>query len=233
MENIFKLATRENIKLKIGFSGPSGSGKTYSALLLARGIVGKEGKIALVDTEHTSSLLYSHLTNFDAAMMNPPYLVSKYVKSIENAVENKYDILIFDTISAEWNGEGGLLEQKQELDERGGNQFANWKNLTVDHQKFLAAILNAPIHLICCMRSKQDYILSNENGKMKPIKVGLAPVQREGIEYEFSMVFDVDMQHRAQISKARTHLFDGKLFTVTEEAGKALINWANGKDKEI
>jgi len=232
MDNIFKPATKDKIKLKLAITGVSGSGKTYSALILARGIAGPGGKIAIADTENGSSVLYSHLTKFDVATMHPPFTVSKYIAAIDSAANNGYDIIILDTISQEWSGEGGILEQKSEVDERGGNQFTNWRRFTADHNKFLSTMLHCPIHLIACIRSKQDYVMTpDDKGKLAPRKVGLAPVQREGIEYEFSAVFDVDMAHRAQVTKDRTTLFGGRLFIITEAIGEEIAIWANAEVK--
>lgn len=219
----FKKAERKQAKLKIALTGPSGGGKTFSALLVATGI-GK--KIALVDTENASASLYADRFDFDTVTLTPPYTIPKYIDAIRSAQELGYEVVVIDSISHAWAGDGGLLSKKESLDARGGNSFANWGNITKEHEQFKAVLLNCNIHLICTMRSKQDYILEvNDKGKSAPRKVGLAPIQRDGMEYEFTTVFDLAMDHAAQVSKDRTGLFDGQIFKPTKETGETLMKW--------
>lgn len=220
---MFVKAERKQTKLKLAMTGPAGSGKTFSALLLAKGL-GKT--IAVVDTENGSACLYSDKFAFDVVTMNPPFTVEKYLMAIQAAVEAKYDVIILDSITHAWAGEGGLLEQKEQLDARGkGNSYTNWASITKKHEEFKGAMLHAPIHLIATMRSKQDYAQVEENGKKTVKKLGLAPIQRDGMEYEFTVVFDVAMNHEAEASKDRTGLFTDKIFKVTEDTGKQLKVW--------
>jgi hypothetical protein len=223
---MFKKAERKQAKLKIALTGPSGSGKTYSALLIASGI-GK--KIAVIDTEHASASLYAGskgLPEFDTAVIEPPYTIQKYSDAIKEAQKTGYDVLIIDSISHAWAGDGGLLSKKEALDARGGNSFANWAGISKEHEQFKSMLLNADVHIICTMRSKQDYVLeTNDKGKQAPRKVGLAPIQREGMEYEFTSVLDLAMDHNAVASKDRTGLFDGKIFKPSIETGASLYKW--------
>jgi hypothetical protein len=226
----FQKAARTQTALKIAITGPSGSGKTFSALLLAAGI-GK--KIAVVDTENGSASLYAGMEKgplegieFDTLALEPPYTIQKYVEAIDAAEKGKYDVLLIDGISPAWAGEGGLLSKKEALDQRGGNSYTNWAGITKEHEQFKARLLNADIHLICTMRSKQDYILEmNEKGKSAPKKVGLNPIQRDGMEYEFTTVFDLAMDHNAIATKDRTSLFDGQVFKPTKTTGKKIMDW--------
>lgn len=225
-KSIFTRAERKQVPLKIGITGPAGSGKTMSALLIAEGIAEVEkSRIALIDTEKCSASLYSDRFDFDICEIDPPYSVDKYIDGIKRALEAGYKILIIDTISHAWSGEGGLLQQKEMLDAHKGNQFANWAPITKMQEQFIAKILHSDIHIITTMRSKTEYILVDDGGKQKPKKVGLAPVQRDGIEYEFTTVFDLSMNHTAEVSKDRTNLFDGKIFKPTKETGLTLIDW--------
>lgn len=225
MTNPFHKATRTQVKLKVAITGPSGSGKTYSSLLMAQGM-GK--KIALIDTENASASLYSDNFNFDTLIIDPPYLIDKYIKATKAAIDAGYDVLVIDSISHAWAGDGGLLSKKEALDARGGNQYTNWATITKEHELFKSMLLNANIHLICTMRSKQDYVLNtNDKGKQVPIKVGMAPIQREGLEYELSTVFDISMDHMASTSKDRTGLFDGQIFKITPDTGKKFIQWVD------
>lgn len=234
MNNPFKKAERKRAWLKFAITGPSGSGKTMSSLKLMRGLVGPTGKIALIDTENDSASLYSDVTEFDSLNINAPYTTEKYIAAIKSAIDNKYDGIVIDTISHAWAAEGGLLDQKEAIDSRGGkgeqNKFTNWSKITKKHEEFKSLLINSQIHMICTMRSKQDYVLGEGN---KPQKIGMAPVQREGMEYEFTTVFDLAMNHSAVASKDRTNLFDQKIFTITEETGKSILAWQDaGKPLE-
>lgn len=226
---MFKKAERKQLKLKIGLSGPSGSGKTFSALRIASAL-GK--KIAVADTENGSAALYGDRFNFDSAELIPPYTTKKYIDAIQFAEENDYDVLIIDSASHQWAGEGGILNQKEQMDSRGGNSFTNWGKLTPEHTKFLSAILHANIHIIVTLRSKSDYIMvENDKGKQAPKKVGLAPIQREGMEYEFTVMLDLAMDHSAQASKDRTGLFDQLTFVPGEETGRMMMEWLSSGKK--
>jgi hypothetical protein len=227
---MFKKATREKVPLKICVIGPSGSGKTYSALLLAKGI---GGKIAFIDTENGSASLYSHLVDFDVMTLSAPFTNEKFLVAIDAAVKAGYDTVIIDSLSHEWAGSGGLLEQKNELDSKpGSNSYTNWGKPTKEHEKLKEKLVQSPINIIGCMRAKQDHILESKNGKMIPVKVGMGAIQRDGMEYEFTTVFDVDMAHKASTSKDRTGLFCGTpdtpvYFVITEDTGKKFVEWRN------
>jgi hypothetical protein len=226
----FKKAERTQARLKIALTGPSGSGKTFSALIIAAGI-GK--KIAVVDTENGSASLYADMDkgplagiSFDTLEIVPPYTIGKYLEAIDAAEKAGYDVLVVDSISHAWAGEGGLLDKKTALDARGGNSYTNWATITPEQERFKARILQADMHIICTMRSKQDYVLElNEKGKQAPRKVGLAPIQRDGMEYEFTTVLDIAMDHNAAASKDRTGLFDGQIFKPTKETGVKIMKW--------
>lgn len=228
--NLFKRAERKQAKLKIAITGPSGSGKTFSALLIADGI---GQKIAVIDTENRSASLYAGMDkgplagiNFDILEIEPPYTIRKYLDGIEAAEKAGYDVLVVDSLSHAWAGEGGLLDKKTALDARGGNSYTNWAQITPEQERFKSRILQADVHVICTMRSKQDYVLEvNEKGKSAPRKVGLAPIQRDGMEYEFTTVLDMAMDHNAVASKDRTGLFDGMVFKPSRETGIKIMKW--------
>lgn len=223
MEIKFVKAEKKLAKIKIAITGPSGSGKTYSSLALASGL---GNKIAVCDTENGSASLYSEIFNFDVINMTPPYLNEKYLAVIKAAVDAEYDVLVLDSISHQWSGDGGLLAKKESIDARGGNSYANWSAITKEHNTFLSAIINAPIHIICTMRSKTEFSIDkSESGKTTIRKVGLAPVQRDAVEFEFSAVLDVSMNHEASASKDRTNLFVDRIFKITKDTGVEVKNW--------
>jgi DNA polymerase III delta prime subunit len=220
---MFKKAKRTQAKIKLAITGPAGSGKTYSALRLARGLVGPGGRIALIDTENGSASLYSEQFDFDVLNLKPPFEDASFIEGIQGAVNASYDALIIDSASHFWEA---ILEYKDKLDRRGGNSFSNWNEAGKHFKGVLNAVLHSPIHVIACLRSKTEYVVeTNERGRSVPRKVGLAPVMRDGIEYEFTTVFDIDLSHQAATSKDRTGLFTDKVFQVTEETGQQIAEW--------
>jgi hypothetical protein len=223
-----KKAERKQAKLRLALTGPSGAGKTYSGLLIASGMA---KKILVIDTENHSASLYVGLPGipeFDVIDIDPPYTIGKYLEAIKLGTDSGYDLILIDSISHAWAGEGGLLEKKGALDVRGGNSYTNWAPITKEHEQFKAALLHSPLHMIVTMRSKQDYVLEvNDKGKSQPRKVGLAPIQRDGMEYEFDLVLDLAMDHNAAVSKTRVKSFDGRLFTPAIQTGKELLVWLN------
>ena len=198
---MFQKATKKQAKLKLSVTGPSGSGKTFSSLRLAKGLAAG-GKVALIDTENQSASLYSGTFDFDTCSIAPPFEENKFVEAIRNAEAAGYSVLIIDSASHFWEG---ILEYKNKLDARGGNSYTNWADAGRKFKGILDAVLQSDLHVICCLRSKMDYVLeTNDKGRSQPKKVGLAPVMRDGIEYEFTAVFDVDMAHNCATSKDRT-----------------------------
>lgn len=220
---LFRKATREKVFLKLAVTGPSGSGKTYSSLRLARGLVGPTGKIALIDTENRSASLYADRFDFDTLDIAPPFDNEKFVEGVDAAVEAGYGAIVIDSASHFWEG---ILDYKDKLDQRGGNSYTNWKIAGDKFGGIVKAVLQSPVHVICCMRSKMDYVQEKDDrGKTQIKKVGLAPIMRDGIEYEFTTVFDVALNHQAAVSKDRSGLFVDKIFQITEETGAQLEAW--------
>jgi len=220
--NKFAKATRHKVFLKLAITGPTGSVKTFSANRLAAGL-SNGGKIALLDTENQSASLYADLFDFDVLDISPPFTESKFIEGINVAVREGYAILIIDSFSHAWQG---TLDYKAGLDARGGNSYVNWNKAGSKFNELLTAILQSKIHIIACMRSKMDYVLEPDNrGKMMPRKVGLAPVMRDGIEYEFSTVFDGDLDHFVTVTKDRTGLFVDQRIQITEDVGRKLLAW--------
>ena len=216
-------AERKKAKLRLGIAAPSGAGKTYGALLMAFGM---GGKVGLIDTEHGSGDLYAGLGEYDIIAIDAPYTVKKYQQAIQAFEEAGYATIIIDSLTHAWAGDGGLLDKQGKLADRGANSFAAWRTITPEHNALVDAMLKSPCHIIATMRAKQDYVLeTNDKGRQQPKKVGMAPVQREGMEYEFTVMLDVDMGHIASASKDRTSLFDGQMFKITPDTGKTLMQW--------
>lgn len=219
-------ATRKKVKLRLGLSAVSGGGKTYSALLLAKGLVGDWGKVAVIDTENNSASLYSHLGDFNTIELTSPYTPERYIQAIKTCEDAGMECIIIDSITHEWDGKGGMLEIHSSMT---GNSFTNWSSLTPRHQKFIDSILHSKCHVITTVRRKQDYELTKDsNGKTKVEKAGLKEVTREGFEYELTVNFNLDEKHNCTASKDRTGMFmDAPVFKITEETGEQLAKWCN------
>ncbi len=215
-------ASRKKASIKMSLQGPSGSGKTYSSLLLAYGLFNDWSKIAIIDSENHSSELYSHLGSYNVLQLSAPYTPEKYVQAIEACWQAGMQVIIIDSISHEWEY---ILEAHASLP---GNSFTNWQKIGLRHKAFIQVILSSKAHIIATTRTKQDYVLNERNGRVVPEKVGLKSVQREGLEYEFTLVFDLDMKNHATASKDRTGLFFGKPEQKLKvETGKLIQDWCN------
>ncbi len=224
-----KKATRTKQKLRIGIFGPSGSGKTYSSLMLAYGLVGDWSKIALIDTERGSGDLYDHLGEYNTVSLGAPFQPERYIEAIDVCLNAGMEAIIIDSISHEWDGPGGIIEIKDSMT---GNSFTNWAKLTPRHNRFIDKILSSGAHMICCGRSKQDYVLTEveKHGKktQTPQKVGMKSVTRDGFDYEMTLCFDLNILHWATASKDRTGLFvDKPEHVISEETGQLLMEWVS------
>ena len=218
-------ASRKKAKIKMALQGPSGSGKTKSALLIAYGLCGSWDKIAVIDSENRSADLYSDLGNYFVLPLEAPYSPERYIEAINLCLTSGIQVVIVDSISHEWEGTGGILEIHSAML---GNSFTNWSKVTPRHNAFVQALLQADVHIIGTIRAKQEYVLSEKNGKQIPEKVGLKGITRDGLDYEFTVVLDVDITLKARTSKDRTQLFFGKPeFIPSVDTGAQILKWCN------
>jgi len=216
-------AERKQAKIKMGLQAPSGAGKTYSALLLAYGLINDWSRIAVIDTENHSADLYAHLGNYQVLAFEQPFSPERYIQAIEVCEKAGMEVIILDSISHEWEGVGGILDIHGAMM---GNSFTNWAKVTPRHNAFVQKLLQSSSHIIATIRSKQDYVLSEKNGKMVPEKIGLKGVTREGLDYEFTIVLELDLKHQATATKDRTQLFmDKPSFIITPDTGKTIKAW--------
>lgn len=227
----FKRLERKKVFLKLGLMGPSGSGKTYSALLLAKGLA-NGGKIAALDTENGSLSLYAHLAEVDGIDFRPPFEPKKAVAAIEAAVAEGYSVLVIDSVTHFWKW---ILDFKESLDRAGGNSYTNWGKAKPHFDALKEAMLHAPLHIVCCMRAKDEYVLErNDKGKEAPRKVGMGAIMEPGAEYEYTTVFELSMDHHAIASKDRTGMFDGEFARISEKTGERFLEWlASGKGQQL
>ena len=232
MSITFQRAERKIAKARIALCSPAGGGKTYSALLLAKGL---GEKIAVIDTENGSASMEAGkegMPQFDVLTMHAPFSPDKYVLAMRAAEEAGYDVIVIDSLSHAWAGTGGLLEEvdKKTKASKSGNSYTAWRDVTPMHNRLVEAILQSKCHIIGTMRSKAEYVVEKDEktGRTAPKKVGLAPIQREGMDYEFTIVFDIDQSsHLARASKDRTSLFADFTDILTEDTGKKLSDWLN------
>ncbi len=217
-------AQRKQAKIKLALQGPSGSGKTYSALLLAAGIV-DYSKVAVIDTENHSADLYAHLGDYSVLQLSKPFSPERYIEAIETCEKAGMEVIILDSVTHLWNESGGILDIHSKM---AGNSFQSWNKLTPRFNAFVQKVLESDCHIISTLRTKQDYVLTDKNGKMVPEKVGLKSIIREGYDFEMTIVFDIDIKHNAVASKDRTGLFmDKPEGIITPGYGKRILNWCN------
>ncbi len=197
--------------------------KTYSALLLAYGMTSDWSKIAVIDSENGSADLYAHLGTYNVVSLGGDYSPENYIEAITLCENAGMEVIIVDSISQCWGLSAGFpcRTARQLFCKTGPRSHPG-------RMPLCRKILQSPVHIICTMRTKQDYVLNEKNGKIVPEKVGLKAMQRDGMDYEFTVVLDIDLKHHVQASKDRTGLFMGRPeFTITPKVGQAILNWCN------
>lgn len=221
----FRKATKAQLKLRMALIGPAGSGKTYSALNIAQHL-GK--RIAVIDTEHGSASKYAGLFAFDVVELDS-FHPQNYIAGIQAAEQAGYDVLIIDSLSHAWMGKDGALELVDRAAKRSlsGNSFAAWRDVTPLHNQLIEAMLGARLHLIVTMRSKMEYVQDkDEKGRTQIRKVGLQPVQRDGLEYEFDVVADLDTENTFIVGKTRCPQLTGVIVPRPgKEVADTLLAW--------
>lgn len=235
-----KKARREKQKAIIGFIGPSGSGKTVGALLTAYGIVSEMfpdlspedvwEKIGVIDTEHSRSQLYvnetfgeSKIGEFLHLDLEPPYSTDRYQQALELMVKEGVEVIIIDSLSHNWQGEGGIVDTHANMT---GNSFQNWGKLAGETNNLVKTLTRNNIHILCTLRTKTEYVVEpNEQGKAAPRKVGTKPMQKDEMEYEFMINFMFSADHIATTTKDNTRLFEDRPQLINEEVGRDLYKW--------
>lgn len=229
----FVTASRKRAKLRMALTGVSGAGKTLGALYIAYGITGDWGKIALIDTEHERARFYAARKDLGTGeflyqAMSSPYSPDRYKTMVREGAQavGEDGVVIIDSLSHAWNAEGGVLELKDRIASQSGkNSYTAWSEAGQEQTKLINTILSVPCHTICTMRSKMAYALElNERGKQQPVKLGLAPIQRDDTEYEFDVVLDIDRSHIATASKDTT-ILDRFGEMISPNLGVRLRDW--------
>lgn len=225
----FNKAERKRSKLRLALCGVSGSGKTTAALRVARGL---GGKTALIDTENGSASLYADRFDFDVLELEAPYTPERFIEAIESAEQAGYENVIIDSMSHEWVGSGGCLEINDLLGKTKfkGNSFGAWGETGSKHIKFLERIVTSKVHIIATVRMKSESV---QDAKTKRVsKIGMKYEMRDGFEYEFTSVFDIDRDtHLALATKDRTAIFGENMHNLDEQLGVTLLEWlSSGKN---
>lgn len=203
----FVKAEKKNLKLRIALDGVTGAGKTYTALMFACAIAKAEGKrVAFIDTERSSGLIYADKFDFDHMNLSV-FSPDEYIKALGLVDPDVYAVVVVDSLSHAWNGTGGVLDIKDKATQadKYKDSFGAWRVATPKQNALIDALLAMPTHVIVTMRSKMEYVKQqDEKGYTKIVKMGLAPVQREGVEYEFDFIADLEQKpNQFIVSKSR------------------------------
>lgn len=231
----FKKATKKQVKARVAIAGPSGSGKTYTGLVASTALA-NGGRIAVIDTERGSASLYSDYFSFDVLELEPPFSPKVYKQAIKAAEDAGYGVILIDSLSHAWEGEGGALDLADEATsrQRTPNSYTAWREVTPLHREMVDAMLQSKAHIVATMRSKTEYAIQKEDGKTKILKVGMAPIQRAGMEYEFTVVGDMDIDNKIVISKSRFAPLQSKVQLKPDiNFFKPFVDWLNSGDAEV
>lgn len=230
---MFEQVTRKKAKLRLALTGVSGGGKTLGALYIAYGMTGDWSKVAVIDTEHERARFYADRSDlgtgsFLYAPFVPPYSPERYKQLVAEgaAAVGSDGVVIIDSLSHAWNNEGGVLDIKDSIAaQQGKNSYTAWNEAGKYQNDLINTILAVDCHTIVTMRSKMEYAMQeNDRGKMTPVKIGLAPVQRDDTEYEFDIVLNIGRDHIATASKDTTFL-DQFGQVITPDLGIQLKEW--------
>lgn len=214
---------RSKSKIKIAIKGGAGTGKTYSSLLMAKGLAnGDLSRVAVIDTENGSADLYAHLGNYNVITLEPPFTPEKCTEALLMCEKANMEVVIIDSLSSFWIY---LLSYHASLK---GNSFVNWDKVTTRQNTLINKILQTKSHIIATMRTKQSYVLNFKDGKYVPEKIGLKAIQRGGVDFEFTLVFDINSKHMCISSKDRTGMFvDKPEFSINTSTGGKILDWCN------
>lgn len=230
-------AQRRKAKLRLGLSGPAGSGKTFGALLVAYGIAGAWEDICLIDSENFSGDLYANynkngivIGEYNVISLTAPYTPEKYVTAIKECESAGIKCIVIDSLTHAWAGVGGLLDKKGQIEKSnkpGVNSWTAWRDITPMHNNLVDAILSSSCHIIATLRAKMEHVQEKDpsTGRVVVRKIGMNPIQRDGMEYEFTTFVDIDQEHQCTSSKDRTSIVDGRVFQLSSDLGTLLLQW--------
>lgn len=227
----FQKAVKYGAKLRMAIAGPAGAGKTWTALLLAEALADGKG-VAVIDTEHRTASKYADVYDFDSMELTN-FHPQKYIDAIHEAEEAGYAVLVIDSLSHAWIGSGGVLEEKDRIAKQKyqGNSFSAWNEASQLQNKLVNTILSSKLHIICTIRSKMDYVLEKNEatGKTTPRKVGMAPVQRDDLAYEFDVFATMEIDNTLIVDKSRCPDLSGAIIAKPDASvAHTLKSWLDG-----
>lgn len=222
---------RERVFARLVLDGPAKSGKTFTALRIAQGLLNGDGRILVVDTEARAARKYLDQFQFahgDLTECSP----LRFCEAIDQAVKDKFEVVILDSLSHSWIGSGGTLEQVESKKKTMKNDFMAWAEPSQEHRKLMEKILGAPIHIIATLRSKMSYEIVEQNGKKVPVKIGLQPVHRDGVEYEFDVLASMDVENVMTVHGSRCRDLKGLVVKEPDERiGQIVRAWCDGESE--
>jgi len=226
--------SRGGSKVLLGLAGPSGSGKTYTALQIARGMVSSPSEIGFLDTENKRGSLYHDILDgpFKIGDLYAPFSPERYAGAIKEFQEAGVKVLVIDSISHEWEGEGGCddIANQSLLD---GKRMANWKLAKSEHKKFIAALLYCDMHVICCIRAREKTDFKNPS---KPVSLGIQPICEKNFMFEMTtsilMLDEGKTQQHLKVPSFLKTAFGSGSGYLGKELGTAIITWVDGGIKE-
>lgn len=224
----FKPATKTASRLRLALAGPAGSGKTYSSLAIACAL---SQRVAVLDTERGSASKYSDLFEFSTLELES-FHPDRYIEAIEAAADAGFEALVIDSLSHAWMGKDGALELVDRAAKRSqsANSFGAWREVTPLHNALVDAMIGSRLHLIVTLRSKTEYVQEkDEKGRTVIRKMGMAPVQRDGLEYEFDVYGDLDQDNSLIIGKTRCPALAGQIIRKPgAQIAATLQEWLGG-----
>ena len=234
-------ATRESILLRMSLTGPTGSGKTKTAMIVASRMVERlgTGPLFVIDSENRSALRYAYSPRSKSGhrfkhvpMPEDDYSPQAYMAALDYCEAQGAGVILMDSISHAWNGINGVLELVDQAadNSRSKNKFSEgWSKMTPLQNRFIQRIIGSSTHVLFTMRAKVEWIVQeNDRGKKEPMKVGLAPVQREGVDYEPDIGVDLTAPDNVLVvSKSRCdRLVPGEVFKKPGVAfADTIIDW--------
>lgn len=230
----FERAERLGSHVLIALYGESGSGKTYSAILLARGLAGPDGRVAFLDTETGRGRIYADLAGgFDYGELTPPYTPERYAEAIQAAEAAGYDVLVIDSASHEWEGIGGITESAEE---GGGKGLQKWMKPKMRHKRFMQRLLSTRMHVILCLRAKEKMAQrKGQNGKEEIVSEGFVSVQDKRFIYEMTIQCFMPHQQNGKrgvpvIEKCPEELMPAFPLgdRISVESGARIAEWVRG-----
>ena len=251
MSYTFRRAVREKVPLIIGLSGGTGSGKTFSAMRLAKGMSG--GKpFCVIDTENGRASHYADQFTFDVLDLRAPFSPDAYAEAIAAADKAGYPVIVVDSMSHVWAGEGGVLDwQETELDRMAGDDWkrregckmAAWIKPKMAHKHMMQTLLQVKAYLLLCFRAEEKIEMVRVDGKMEVRKKdtligkdGWVPICEKNVPFEATCSFlllasNPGIPHPIKLQEQHKFCFKPNA-PIDEFSGEQLAKWAiGGKDK--